>query len=309
MSLKKSFFRLTTVTALFSGLYAFGEYVYKISSVPHTHTDEDDAKQDIAITQGRKFIRNHPDREDVFINSVDMLTLHASFIPAKEPSDKYVILIHGIWDSHEANGIYAKHYLEKGYNCLLPDLRGFGKSEGKYIGYGLNDRLDIKEWIDWVIQRNSEASILLHGMSMGAATTLMTTGEYLPENVKCAIADSSYTTLSEEFAGTYRLFKGSVLPIPLAIAIMRIMIRIKSGFDINDVKPIEAVKRSVTPTLFIHGDDDKFVDPHMCSRLYEAASCPKHYCMILGAEHIQGVVTDPETYWNKVENFLAKYFL
>ena len=309
MSLKKIFVRLSAATALIGGLYAFGEYVYKVSSVPHTHTDEDDASQDIAITSGRKFIRNHPDRQDVFINSIDSLKLHASFIPAKEPTDKYVILIHGIWDNHESNGIYARHYLEKGYNCLLPDLRGFGESEGNYIGYGLDDRLDIKEWIDWIIQRNSEASILLHGMSMGAATTLMVTGEYLPENVKCAIADSSYTTLSEEFAGTYRLFKGSVLPIPLAIAIMRIMIRIKSGFDINDVKPIEAVKRSVTPTLFIHGDDDKFVDPHMCSRLYEAASCPKHYCMILGAEHIQGVVIDPESYWNKVDSFLAKYFV
>ncbi len=309
MSLKNTLVRLSAATAFFGGLFAFSNYVYKVSSVPHTHTDEDDASQDIAITQGRKFVRNHPDRQDVYITSVDSLNLHASFIPAKEPSDKYVILIHGIWDNHEANGIYAKHYLEKGYNCLLPDLRGFGKSEGSYIGYGLDDRLDVKEWINWVIQRNSEALILLHGMSMGAATTLMTTGEYLPENVKGAIADSSYTTLPEEFAGTYKQFKGSIIPTPIAIGIMRIMIRIRSGFDINDVRPIDAVKRSVTPTLFIHGDDDKFIDPHMCSRLYEAAKCEKQYCMILGADHIQGIVVDPVNYWAKVDSFTAKYMV
>ena len=307
MNLKKTLVRLSAATAVLGGLYAFSDYVYRVSSVPHTHTDEDDASQDIVITNGRKFVRNHPDRTDVYIDSFDSLKLHASFIPAKEPSEKYVILIHGIWDNHEANGVYAEHYLEKGFNCLLPDLRGFGQSEGKYIGYGLDDRKDILEWINWIIQRNPESVILLHGMSMGAATTLMTTGEFLPENVKGAIADSSYTTLPEEFAGTYRKFKGSVLPIPLAIAIMRLMIRIRSGFDINDVRPIDAVKRSTTPTLFIHGDDDTFIDPHMCSRLYEAANCPKHYCIILGAEHIQGVVLDPFNYWAKVDTFISKY--
>ncbi len=143
-------------------------------------------------------------------------------------------------------------------------------------------------------------------MRMGTATSLMTTGENIPSNVKAAIADSAYSTLKEQFAHTYKSFPGSFIPVPIALFLSRIIIKIRSGYDINDVNPIEAVANSKTPTLFMHGDNDTFVDPQMCSRLYEAASCPKQYCLILGAGHIEGVVRDPANYWGKIENFLSK---
>ena len=305
MSKKNAFLKLSAFTALFGGIFAFSDYAYKTSTVPHQHTD-DSKDFDPSITQGRYFIRNHPDREDIYLDSHDNLKLHASYIPAENDTHNYCLLIHGIWDNHESLGVYAKHYLERGYNCLLPDLRGFGKSEGKYIGYGLDDRLDILEWIYFIIKNDPAARIILHGMSMGAATTLMTTGEQLPENVKGAIADSSYTSLREQFVSAYKKFKGSVVPTPLAMVILRLSILIRAGYDINDVKPISAVEKSTTPTLFIHGDDDTFIDPHMCSRLYEAANCPKQYCMILGAGHIESVVKDPVNYWNKVDAFTSK---
>ncbi|MBE5825346.1 MAG: alpha/beta hydrolase [Butyrivibrio sp.] len=302
---KKTLLTITVAAAIIGGVYAFAEYIYKLSSVPHQHNGANDF--DPAITRGREFIRNHKDREDVFIESFDELRLHASYIPAGKDIHKYAIIIHGIWDDHESNGIYAKHYLERGINCLLPDLRGFGKSEGKYIGYGLDDSMDIMGWIDYLITLDPEAEIILHGMSMGAATTLMTTGAKLPSNVKAAVSDSSFSTLRAEFATAYRILSKALIPIPLALAISRGIILLKSGFDINDVNCLKAVARSKTPTLFIHGDDDTFINPQMCSRLYEAASCPKQYCMILGARHIEGVVKDPVNYWNKVDGFLAKY--
>ena len=162
------------------------------------------------------------------------------------------------------------------------------------------------EWIYWIIKRDPQASILLHGMSMGAATVLMTTGEHLPENVKAAISDSSYSNLRKQFAKTYKTMKGSFIPAPIIVALARFIIYLRSGFDINDVRPIDAVSKSKTPTLFIHGDEDAVIDPQMCSRLYEAAKCDKMYCIILGSGHIQGVVTDPTNYWGKIRSFLSK---
>lgn len=305
MSKNNFLIKLSAFSALLGGVYAFSNYIYKISSVPHQHEDGD-KDFDPAITEGRMFVRNHEDRKDIYVKAPDGTSLHASYIKAKEETHKYVILIHGIWDNHESIGIYAKHYFENNYNLLLPDLRGFGKSGGNYIGYGFDDRMDIKKWIYWIKENDPQSRIILHGMSMGAATTLMTTGEYLPENVKGAIADSSYSTLREQFASTYKTFKGSFVPVPLALTLARFIIRLRSGFDINDVNCLEAVARSKTPTLFIHGDDDTYIDPHMCSRLYEAANCPKQYCIILGARHIEGVIKDPVNYWNKVDSFISK---
>ena len=304
MGKTNTFLRLGLFTAIFGGVYAFSDYIYKISTKPHEHNGDNDF--DPAITEGRRFIRSHDKKQDVFIDAIDQIKLHAGFIPSKSESHNYVILIHGIWDNHESNGIYAKHYLENGFNCLLPDLRGFGKSQGDYIGYGLDDRLDILEWIYWIIKKDKDAKIILHGMSMGAATTLLTTGEHLPVNVKGAIADSSYSSLREQFASSYKLFPGSFIPTPVALAISRAIIYLRAGYDINNVSPIKAVAKSETPTLFIHGDNDTFIDPHMCSRLYEAAACKKQYCMILGAGHIEGVVKDPTNYWSKVSSFINK---
>lgn len=297
---------LAGITAFSGAAYAFADYIYRISTKPHQHTDED-SDFDPLITEGRMFVRNHPDRKDLYTTATDNIQLHASYIPARDNDHKIAIIIHGIWDNHESVGIYAKHYLENGISCLLPDLRGFGKSEGEYIGYGLSDRLDIKEWISYLIKNYPDSKIIIHGMSMGAATTLMTCGEYLPANVKCAISDSSFTTLREQFAATYKTFKGSVVPIPIALLLAKIIIFIRAGYNIDDVNCIGAVRRSTTPILFIHGDDDTFIDPHMCSRLYEAASCKKSYCIIPGARHIEGVVKDPDKYWCKISAFISRY--
>lgn len=298
--------RAMALTFVLGGVYAFSDYIYRISTKPHEHTDDDD-DFDPLITDGRMYVRNHPRRQDLYTTAVDSTVLHASYIAAAGNEHKYAIIIHGVWDNHESVGIFAKHYLEMNFSCLLPDLRGFGKSGGDYIGYGLDDRLDIMEWISLITRRDPEARIVIHGMSMGAATTLMTTGENLPQNVKCAVADSSFSALGEQFSATYKKFKGSFVPTPIALFLSKIIIYLRAGYNIDDVNCIRAVSRSTTPTLFIHGDDDTFIDPHMCSRLYEAASCEKQYCLIPGAKHIEGVVREPEMYWNKVDSFLSKY--
>ena len=138
MSKKNSVLKFGIFSAFLGGAYALTNYIYKLTSVPVQHTDES-PDYDKAITAGRMFVRNHKDKQDMYINSIDQLKLHAAYIPASSNSHRYVILVHGIKDNHEYNGIYAQYYLSLDVNCLLPDLRGFGKSEGKYVGYGLDD--------------------------------------------------------------------------------------------------------------------------------------------------------------------------
>ena len=104
MSKKNALLKLSAFTALLGGVFAFSDYAYKTSTVPRQHTD-DSQDLDPAITKGRNFVRNHTGKTDVVIESIDSLRLHACFIPAKEDTHNYVLLIHGIWDNHECNGI------------------------------------------------------------------------------------------------------------------------------------------------------------------------------------------------------------
>lgn len=305
MSKKSGFVLLSVLSGvLFGGAFA-GNKLYDFAIKPRQRADSTPDSSEL-VTRGRKWVRNHAERRDIYINSIDSLRLHASFIPGKENEHHYVVLIHGIWDSSEGMGIYAQEYEKKGWNMLLPDLRGFGQSEGDYVGYGNDDRYDIIEWIYWIIKRDPQARILLHGTSMGAATTLMVTGESLPENVKCAISDSSYTTVKEEFLDVYETLDPKVAIIPewLALPLLRLEVKIRAGYDFYKIKPIEAVKNSTTPTLFLHGDADKFVKPSMCRELFDAAACKKEFCMTLGAKHIEGVWVDSKKYWKKIDEFL-----
>ncbi len=62
------------------------------------------------------------------------------------------------------------------------------------------ERYDLLEWINWVNRQPFVGlPIYLFGLSMGAATVLMTAGEALPDNVHGIIADSGYTSPRDEW--------------------------------------------------------------------------------------------------------------
>ncbi len=304
MSKKRNFVFFGLMTALLGGGAATASIFYDMAVVPKKKTQEE-IDSDPIDKEAIKWLRNSPDREDVYINSIDELKLHAHYIKASKETHKYAICIHGVKSDGEYMAMYAKHYHEMGINVLLPDNRGFGKSGGNYTGYGYFDRLDILEWIYYIIRNDKDARILLHGTSMGAAITLMTTGEHLPDNVIFAVADSSYTTLIEEFTDVYKMTK-NIIPVPVCLFILRVAILLKCGYDIKKVDVLEAVSKSKTPTLFIHGDEDKLIDPHMSARLYEKCSAPKQYSLILGAAHVKGAYINPEKYWDKIEKLMEK---
>ena len=56
--------------------------------------------------------------------------------------------------------------------------------------------------------------------------------------------------------------------------------------------------------LFIHGDNDDFVPEYMCEKLYEGATCKKDKLIIHGAGHTESRYKEPETYYNKIFDFL-----
>ena len=202
-------------------------------------------------------------------------------------------------------GIYARVYHDRyGMNTLLPDLRGYGLSDGDYVGMGYHDSRDLLSWLDWILQKDPDAQIVLHGISMGAAAILMATGLSLPSQVRAAVSDSSYASLGEMIRLALKKQTNPNIPSSVMLESLRAVVLLRAGYDICKVSPVESVTRSRTPTLFIHGQADKSVPQEMMPRLYKAASCAKSFLWIPGAEHVQAVNVDPETYWARVERFI-----
>lgn len=230
---------------------------------------------------------------------------YAHFLENKS-SHNYALVVHGYTSSPQAMGVYARHwYEERGFNVVLPSLGGHGLSEDEFVSMGWIDRLNILKWIDYIIDRDSDAKIFLHGVSMGAATVMMTIGEELPENVKCAVEDCGYTSvwdiLSRNIKEEYKLPKFPFLYSGADI------IKLKERVDLRQASSVEQLKKSKTPTLFIHGAEDTFVPYDMLDRLYEAAACEKEKLTIPNAPHARSVVAHPELYWKKADEFVDKY--
>ncbi len=247
--------------------------------------------------------------EVVYIASKDGLRLHGYFFRAVPSADKTVILAHG----YNSKGLhmhgFAKLYYEKwGYNVLVPDARAHGESEGKYIGFGWLDRKDYIKWINKAIElTGGKSSIVLHGISMGGATVLMTTGESLPEQVKAVVSDCAYTSAYDELSWQMdRIYHLPAFPLLNSTSLMS---RIIAGYFFKEASALEQVKKTRLPILFIHGGSDSFVPHEMAKRLYDAAACGKELLIIPGAGHGLASVVDSEKYETCVYDFLKRYIL
>lgn len=245
-------------------------------------------------------------REDISITSRDGLKLMGHIFPAKEPTHDWVMLVHGYRDIPVNILTYALPYIERGYNVFYLEQRAHGDSEGKYIGMGYPEHFDLLDWIDVIVKRDPDASIVLHGHSMGAATVLMATGEKsLPDNIICAIADCGFTSVLAEFA--FNLKQLFHLPAFPALYTADLASRLKTGLNFKKGNVIKYVKKSHTPTFFIHGDCDVFVPTSMVFELYNAAECEKQLYVAHGAAHVNSQYIDPELYYKQVFAFIDKY--
>jgi fermentation-respiration switch protein FrsA (DUF1100 family) len=169
---------------------------------------------------------------------------------------------------------------------------------------GWHERFDIADWINYLDSTVPEVSVVLHGVSMGAATVMMTTGESLPSCVKCAIEDCGYTSVYDAYS--YKIPKMMGLP-RFAVDLFRHAIKNKIGFDIKEASALNQVRKSSTPTLFLHGDSDTVVPSYMARELYNNARCEKDILIFNGAEHVMSPLSYPDKYWNKVWEFIEKH--
>lgn len=239
--------------------------------------------------------------EDVYIMS-DSFRLHGKLF--KNSGTKYALVCHGYTSKAKHMAGFVNKFHSLGYNVLAVDARAHGDSEGTKIGMGWAERFDVIEWINYIISLEPDAQIILHGVSMGASTVLMASGEELPKNVKAIIADCGYTSEWDEFRQ-----EADVLHIPWfpVLNASSAISKVRDGYDFKQASAVEQVKKSHTPTLFIHGSEDELVPYGMLNELYSAANCEKEILTIQGAGHALSSSVAPELYWNTVENFLEKH--
>lgn len=245
--------------------------------------------------------------EEIEMTSFDGLTLKGYYLPAQHPTTKTVVFAHGYLGHALDMGLFGQFYYEElGYNIFTPDLRGHGKSEGDYYGFGWHDRLDLVDWIDLLIDRyGDDMEVVLHGLSMGAATVVMTSGEKLPDNVKAIVADSPYTSVYDLFR--YQMERMFHLPDKPILPTTSFVTKMKAGYTLQEASAIEQVKKNTLPILYFTGEADTFVPTEMTHELYDATLSEREIVTFPHANHGEGFVLYRERYKEAVATFLNRF--
>lgn len=130
-------------------------------------------------------------------------------------------------------------------------------------------------------------TMVVHGISMGGATTMMMSAEPLPERVRDIrfIDDCGYTSVWDEFAGELKNQFG--LPAFPLMYTSSLLCRLRYGWSFQEASAISEVSKSPHPMLFIHGNKDTFVPTEMVYRLYDAKPSAKSLWIADDAIHAQ----------------------
>ena len=250
-----------------------------------------------------KMIRAYP-YKDYSITSHDGLTLRAKFFELT-PGAPIELMFHGYRGNAERdlNGGVERCF-QVGHSALLIDHRGAGYSDGTLITFGILEKRDCLAWIDFALKEFGEdARLILTGISMGAATVMMTAGQPLPPQVQYVLADCGYTSPKDIIC---KVANDLHYPVRIAYPFLKLGARIYGHFRLEEMTAEKAVKNAKIPILIIHGDDDRFV-PMKMSRVVAEAN-PQHvsYQTFAGAGHGLSYIVDYGRYSALIRSFMKQ---
>ena len=226
---------------------------------PRDYYTEEDMGPTNFILHGKSYIR-----KDFDLIDFHGLILKLSIVepdPINRPFDimPIVIYVHAN-SSSRAEGIHIKNnLLKKNINICSFDFEGSGYSEGEYISLGFHEKWQLKNVVDFIENYPGVGEIGLWGRSMGAATTLIYAS--MDKRIKAIVVDSPFTDfrrVAKETCMAQVSIPGFL--IEGAISIIGKSVYNKNKMKINEIKPIEAVKKCDIPVMFVHAKDDDMVN-------------------------------------------------
>ncbi len=245
--------------------------------------------------------------EAVKITAADGEILAGHIYHCKNPK-RIIIAMHGWRSSWNRDfGPISDFWMQNNCTIVYADQRGQNKSGGEYIGFGLAERFDCRDWALWVNRNINRENlpIYLAGISMGATTVLMAAGLDLPENVCGIMADCGFTS-------PYAIFKHVAdnnlkISYTLISAMANSMYKKRIEMNTDDYSTLEALSHTSIPVLLIHGSDDRFVPVEMTYENYKACASPKKLLIVPGATHALSYYENTKEYQRVVEEFWQQY--
>ena len=252
-------------------------------------------------------LATHELMRDTFIVADDGLKRHALILQHDSLATGSTIMVHGYKDNCiDMMRYYYLHYEVLKRNVIVPEMLAHGLSQGEDVRFGWLDRLDfVQLWMPMAHSLWPEQNIVQHGLSMGAATTMMTSGEAIPDTLHVVgfIEDCGYTD-------TYTLFElqnaqqTNVPSFPM-LNVADWLCGIIYGWRPSESSALKQVAKCKLPMLFIHGEDDQLIPVSMAKECFEAKTQGYRDLWIApGTRHAATIHQYWEEYCQRVKAFI-----
>ena len=310
--MKKILFLLFTLLALNSCVV--GNYMCKYALLPEEHGNDiegDRAKAESrypGIVAWYDGLHKEGLLRDTTLIGEGGYKLHAVYGAACDPAHAQgtAVVVHGYTDNHLCFLNLVRMYRDSlNYNVMVPDLHYHGYSEGQAVQMGWLDRLDVRRFGDMAHQIWGDDFLVVHGVSMGAATTMMLSGDDLPDYYRAFVEDCGYSSVWDQFA--HNLKDSFHLPPFPVLNSASIVCKRKYGWSFKEASSVAQLAKCERPMLFIHGDKDDFVPFEHLQKNYDAkVKGYKEMWVAPGSEHAMAYKDHPAEYTQHVRAFLAK---
>jgi len=288
---------------------ATGLYIFKSTVTRELHDIEKSYTRYVENNLFDEALYNSASKEDITLKSFDGLNLTSTLIMNENPTNKFIVLVHGVSICYVGSLKYFDIFYRNGFNVLIVNQRRHGKSEGKYSTYGFYEKYDVNMWIEYLKSRFGNDIILgLHGESMGAGTVMETIP--LNDSIKFVIEDCGYSNFHEligfQITHAYknRLVRKILRP---SLIFANFFMKTKAKFSMKKIVPIDIVSSTSLPMMFIHGKEDYFVPWYMAVDLYKAKTKGyKELYLVEGAKHAEALEVNKILYEKKIMTFIEK---
>lgn len=219
--------------------------------------------------------------EEINFRTRDGVSLSGWFVPCTRPKAS-VLFCHGNAGNVSALLDVIKTYHRAGYEVLVFDYRGYGKSEGKPDEKGTYE--DVYAAWSWLVSKGRRPeNIIVSGQSLGGAVAAWLASK---ENCGALVLESVFSSINDLGAEVYPF----------------IPVRLLSKFGYDTAKYVKSVK---CPVLVVHSRCDEMVPFKHGKKIYESANEPKEFLEIKGS-HNDGYLESKDMYEEELFYFLER---
>ncbi|MCA1566346.1 MAG: MFS transporter [Acidobacteria bacterium] len=244
--------------------------------------------------------------EAVSFTSTDGNTLSGWYLPASgaaAPRRVTFVLTHGLFRSRYEMLERGLALWREGYGVLLYDLRRHGASPAEFSTIGYDERRDVAAAFQFARAREPGNRVVLLGVSMGAAATLLAASEIQDEKLLGVVAESSFLSFADTARHHVRLI--GLPTFPFATLLIKFT-SWRLNFAAEDYDLLRATAKISRPVLFIGGTKDvRMPNASVLEPLYAAAQgAGKRKFIVEGAAHGRAYDESPENYIKAVNEFV-----